>query len=196
MPSLRSPRFLLACAGILCVALGTLGIVIPGLPTTPFLLAASYFFARSSPRLQRWLSEHRWFGPYLRAIRDERALPLRGKIITLVLLWTSIGVSLWWLHRDGDSHVALTVFLLVSACGVTWLVFFVFRTQSRDPGSRALTPGPGAGDQEVTVPAMASSGASAPAAPSVSDGESADAASRVPPAGPSAPEGSESTNGS
>ena len=63
-------RVVFVGSGLVCVALGVLGIVIPGLPTTPFLLAASYLFARSSPRLSAWLAGHRWLGPYLRAVRN------------------------------------------------------------------------------------------------------------------------------
>lgn len=169
----RPARPFLAFAGLVCVALGTLGIVLPGLPTTPFLLAASYFFARSSPRLQHWLTHHRWFGPYLRAIRDERGMPLRGKIVTLALLWGSIALSSWMLSRGDNAHPVLLTILLVCAIGVTALVLFVFRTLPLPP------PDLSDDDQAETLPTTTSSGAS------TSDGDGPDADE---PRGPSASE--------
>ena len=55
-------------------------------------LAASWFFARSSPGLQRWLLNHRWLGPYLRAA-EKGAMPRRAKVVSLVAMWTGIGLS-------------------------------------------------------------------------------------------------------
>lgn len=95
-------RLLLVLAGTLCVALGVLGIFLPVLPTTPFLLLAAACFARSSPRLLHWLNHNRWFGVYIRRYREGLGIPLREKALTIVALWLTIGVSaiffvpLWW----------------------------------------------------------------------------------------------------
>ena len=56
---------LYASLGVVSVALGIIGVFVPGLPTTVFVIAASYLFARSSPRLERWLEGNRWLGPSL-----------------------------------------------------------------------------------------------------------------------------------
>ncbi|MFT3847381.1 MAG: YbaN family protein [Propionivibrio sp.] len=86
-------RMLLVVAGIVCVALGIAGIVLPLLPTTPFLLLAAACFVRSSPRLDNWLHCNRLFGPYLRAYRDGHGIPLRVKVSIISLLWISITAS-------------------------------------------------------------------------------------------------------
>ena len=90
---MRLRRALLIAAGTACVALGTLGIVLPLLPTTPFLLLAAVCYARSSPRLLHWLTHNRWFGSYIRNYREGHGIPLREKILTLSLLWITIGIT-------------------------------------------------------------------------------------------------------
>ena len=77
-------------AGALAVLLGILGIFLPLLPTTPFLLLASWCFARGSTRLHRWLLSHPVFGEYLRNFEAGRGSPLKAKIVATVLLWTSL----------------------------------------------------------------------------------------------------------
>lgn len=97
-------RWVLRIAGILSVGLGVLGVFVPLLPTTPFLLLAAACFVRSSPRLYRWLIHHKWFGSYIRCYREYRAITLRAKVVTLALLWAVIGytaigvVEAWWLR--------------------------------------------------------------------------------------------------
>lgn len=86
-------RILLVAAGFLCIALGVAGIVLPLLPTTPFLLLAAACFARSSPKLDDWLHHNRLFGPYLRAYRNGHGIPLRAKVSIITLLWLSVSLS-------------------------------------------------------------------------------------------------------
>lgn len=84
-------NIVLTLVGILSLVLGIIGIVLPVVPTTPFLLVAAACFCRSSPRLYRWLLENRWFGHYIKTYREERAIPRRAKIVALLLLWPAIG---------------------------------------------------------------------------------------------------------
>lgn len=79
--------------GGIAVVLAVLGVFLPLLPTTPFLLLASACFARGSTRLHGWLLNNRVFGEYLRNYEQGRGIPLRGKVVALVMLWTSIGYS-------------------------------------------------------------------------------------------------------
>ncbi|HEX8481959.1 MAG TPA: YbaN family protein [Allosphingosinicella sp.] len=72
-------RLLYLCLGCACVALGAAGIVLPLLPTVPFMLLAAFFFARSSPRLEAWIVDHPRFGPHLRAWRERGAISAAGK---------------------------------------------------------------------------------------------------------------------
>jgi uncharacterized membrane protein YbaN (DUF454 family) len=95
-------KALLVTLGTLCVALGILGMFLPLLPTTVFLLLAAFFYARSSERFYHWLMTNRWFGAYIKNYREGRGIPLKEKIFTIALLWLSISyaaffvVSLWW----------------------------------------------------------------------------------------------------
>lgn len=98
-PALRA---LLVAAGSIAVGLGVLGLFVPLLPTTPFLLIAAACYVRSSPRLHTWLRSNRVLGGYLRAYHDGVGMPLRTKVATLLLLWVTVGssalffTSTWW----------------------------------------------------------------------------------------------------
>ena len=95
-------RTLLLVSGTLCVVLGVLGMFLPVLPTTPFLLLAAICYARSSKRFYNWLMTNRWCGAYIRNYREGRGIPLKQKVLIILLLWLTIGyaawfvISLWW----------------------------------------------------------------------------------------------------
>jgi len=89
-------RTLLIVAGTLCVALAILGMFLPVLPTTPFLLLATACYARSSERFYRWLLTNRWCGKYVRNYRDGKGIPLKQKVLTVLLLWLTIGYAAWF----------------------------------------------------------------------------------------------------
>jgi uncharacterized membrane protein YbaN (DUF454 family) len=89
----RAKRAALLVLGTVMVALGVVGILLPVLPTTCFLLAAAACYGRSSERFYRWLFTNPLFGEYLRTYRDERAMPSRIKYGSMALLWISIGSS-------------------------------------------------------------------------------------------------------
>jgi uncharacterized protein len=87
-------KWMLITAGMICVGLGALGIILPGLPTTPFLLLAAYCFARSSEHFHHWLLHHRWFGSYVRNFEQGRGMTRRAKGSTLLVMWLSFGVTI------------------------------------------------------------------------------------------------------
>lgn len=89
-------KIVLNTIGVLAVLLGILGIFLPLLPTTPFLLLASACFARGSDRLHHWLLNHGAFGRYLRDFEEGRGIPLRAKIVASVMMWGSL---LWSMLR-------------------------------------------------------------------------------------------------
>jgi uncharacterized membrane protein YbaN (DUF454 family) len=70
--------------GWVMVALGFIGAMLPVMPTTIFLILAAACFSHSSPRFERWLLEHRWFGDPIRRWREDRAIPLKAKIVAIV----------------------------------------------------------------------------------------------------------------
>jgi len=105
--------------GIISVGLGTAGIFLPLLPTTPFLLLAAACFIRSSDRLYQWLIHNRWFGSYIRNYQEHRALPLRAKVTALILLWTTMTYSVFFLLRHWIPQVLL---LLIAAVVTIYLL--------------------------------------------------------------------------
>lgn len=121
-------RVLFAAAGMILVGLGVLGILLPGLPATPFLLLAAYCFAKSFPRLHRWLVTHPWLGPYIKAARSGWRIPRRQAIQTIIVLWVSMGISAWLVSRWWVSGLLFSI-----ALGVT---IFLER-RSRVPASGA-----------------------------------------------------------
>lgn len=88
-------RTILIIIGWLAVALGTLGVVLPLLPTTPFILLAAWCFARSSPRFHHWLLYRSWFGGYLRFWQQHKAMPKGVKPRAILLILVTFAVSLW-----------------------------------------------------------------------------------------------------
>ena len=100
-------RYLLQGIGWLSVALGVIGIFLPVLPTTPFLLLAAACFARSSPRFYHWLVDHPRLGPWIGGYLNGKGIPLKGKVYAIGLMWISIGFLLAgaaavgaWLYAD------------------------------------------------------------------------------------------------
>ncbi len=85
-------RAALVAVGVVSVGLGTIGIVVPVLPTTPFLLLAAACFVRASPRMHDWLLTHPRLGPYVSFV-DGGGMPARAKRNALVVLWVAIGGS-------------------------------------------------------------------------------------------------------
>lgn len=81
---------------MLALLLGLLGVLLPGLPTTPFVLLAAGCFVRASPRAHAWLLSSPWAGPILRDWEQHRSIPRRAKYIAFVMMATSVAGSLWF----------------------------------------------------------------------------------------------------
>lgn len=81
--------------GLISLGLGVVGIFLPLLPTTPFLLLAAWLFVRSSPRLYEWLLSHPKLGPYVRNFRENRAIPMRVKVVSVSMVWLTIGFCIF-----------------------------------------------------------------------------------------------------
>ena len=120
-------RYLLLVAGTVSLGMGILGIFIPVLPTTPFLLLAAACYLRSSRRFYRWLLNNRVFGSYITNYLEGRGMPRRAKIITLFFLWATIGLSVGILIHN----LILRIVLLLIAAGVT---IHIVRIRKRKEG--------------------------------------------------------------
>ena len=86
-------RLLWAIGGVVFVAIGTIGVILPLLPTTPFLLLAAYCFARSSPKLHDWLLNHRSFGPLISNWDRYGSIDRRSKCIAMIVILMTLGIS-------------------------------------------------------------------------------------------------------
>lgn len=107
-------KYILAGLGSIALALGIIGIFVPVLPTTPFLLLASFCYVRSSKRLHGWLMNHRVFGRYLENYITHRVVKRSVKIYALVCLWITMSVSIFVVKS-----IHLTVLLLLIGLGVS-----------------------------------------------------------------------------
>ncbi|MDA0351035.1 MAG: YbaN family protein [Chloroflexi bacterium] len=108
-------RALLLGTGTLFVGIGVLGIFLPLLPTTVFLLIAAACYGRSSERAYRWLMTNRLFGRYLRNYQEERGATVRTKVVSIAFLWVGIGAAAYWI----DAPIWLAAVLAAIATGVT-----------------------------------------------------------------------------
>ena len=125
-------RWLLICAGIASIAVGIVGVFVPLLPTTPFLLVAAACFLRSSERLYRWLTTHRWLGPYVRNYYEDRAVTTRARVVVLLLLWGTLGYTAFGVVGS----VVVRVVLLVVGLGVS-LHILRLKTAGKGDGGAA-----------------------------------------------------------
>jgi uncharacterized membrane protein YbaN (DUF454 family) len=126
-------KAVLVAAGSLCLALAVLGVFLPLLPTTPFLLPASACYVRSSERLHGWLMGNRMLGPYIRNFKERRGIPLRARVTTVVLLWLPLAYSIYRLDL-------LWLELLLLLVGVTWSVL-ILRMKPARGGEGGAPPG-------------------------------------------------------
>jgi uncharacterized membrane protein YbaN (DUF454 family) len=112
----KSVRVLLFIAGSISLFLGVIGIFLPILPTTPFLLLTAACYMRSSERMHNWLLNNRWFGEYIRNYQAGRGIPLKTKIIAIAAMWITMSISIILVARD---IVIMQVALIIIASAVT-----------------------------------------------------------------------------
>lgn len=112
-------KYLLIVIGLFLVAIGVIGIFVPGLPTTIFLIAAAACFAKSSPWLHNWLISHSWFGPIIKNWQETKSIPRKAKIIALLMMLFACVYS-WWMIEA--LWLKLSIFIVMIFPAV-----FVFR---------------------------------------------------------------------
>jgi uncharacterized membrane protein YbaN (DUF454 family) len=126
----RKMKILINIVGSLALILAILGLFLPLLPTTPFLLLASACYARGSKRMQKWLHNNRLFGEYIRNYEEGKGIPLKAKVTAVLLLWTSLILS----GYHAQSTVLKAVLLAVGVAITTYLI----RVRTYRPGNRGF----------------------------------------------------------
>ncbi len=113
----KTKEYFLISVGWLSIFLAVIGIVLPLLPTTPFVLLAAGCFAKSSPRFHQWLITHKFFGPLIESYQDNKGIPRDVKIKVIIFIWISLSISIFllnivWLRiAIFILGIALTIFL-------------------------------------------------------------------------------------
>jgi len=108
-------RWVLIIVGSFFAGLGILGIFLPLLPTTPFLLLAAACYIRSSERLYNWLMNNKWIGRYIKNYIEGKGIPLKSKVLSISALWITIGYSVFFVVN----FFPVRVILILIAIGVT-----------------------------------------------------------------------------
>ncbi|CAG9175399.1 YbaN family protein [Cupriavidus respiraculi] len=135
----RVLRAVWAALGVFFLLLGFIGIFLPVLPTTPFVLLAAACFARGSERFHGWLMAHPRLGPLVHDWHVHRSIPLRAKCFAIATMWVSMGTTAWLLRGKPLAAVAL---LAIAAAVTAWLLWLPTRPRGgyREPaagGARA-----------------------------------------------------------
>ena len=120
----RNPivRLLWVSVGCLAVVFAFIGIIVPGWPTTSWLVLAAYCFARSSQKLFRWLLMNRMFGPViLEYYRSGRTLPFHSKMVICTVICVASGASIWGITQAGDPGFGQTLIVILALIGVWWV---------------------------------------------------------------------------
>jgi uncharacterized membrane protein YbaN (DUF454 family) len=117
----RTVRALYVAAGFVFFAIGLLGVVLPVLPATPFMLLAAACFARGSERFYKWLLANRTFGPLIREWREHRSIPYRTKMFAIVLMSATLAASIVFFVKTLYLQLALTA-LGVLLAGWLWMI--------------------------------------------------------------------------
>lgn len=122
----RVIKAVLLITGTISLGLGILGMVLPVLPTTPFLLLSAAAYARGSKRFYHWLMANKWFGPTILSYREGKGIPRKTKITAIAMLWTSILSSVIFFI----DNVYLKGLLVVIAIAVTWHLLVIKTSQT------------------------------------------------------------------
>jgi uncharacterized protein len=116
----RTGRAVWVALGCVAVALGTVGIVVPGLPTVGFFVLAAWAFSRSNPRLEQWVLDRPGIGPMVRDHRAGLGMPRRAKVLAITMLVVSCTVSIVFAVEGLPVRAAIA---LAGGIGVAWILW-------------------------------------------------------------------------
>lgn len=114
-------RWVLWTCGVIALLLGAIGVAVPGLPTTPFVLIAGACFVRASPRAHAWLLRNRTFGPMLREWERHRSVSRRVKRVGLVSMGLTAAASTWFLAGQPWLQGLVLFGVMLGTATVLWL---------------------------------------------------------------------------
>ena len=114
-------RYLYILTGGMAVLLGIIGVVVPGLPTTPFVLLASWCFYKSSPRLQAWLLQS-FLGKYIRDYKEKGGLTTRKRVYIIALMATMVSMSIIFFIPNTTVDIIVGVAGLIGCIVVGFVV--------------------------------------------------------------------------
>lgn len=106
-------RWLFFIAGLLLLALAGIGLLLPVVPSSPFVLLAAYCFSKSSPRFHQYLLDHRWFGPGIKAWEAERCISLRAKLFAVGSMFIFGCISMFFLLNTWPLRAMLAVLMAI-----------------------------------------------------------------------------------
>lgn len=109
MPNFK--KSILILIGLIFVAIGTIGIFVPGLPTTIFMILAAYCFVRSSEKLYKWVIENKFVGDKVKHFMETKTIPLRGKIHSISAMWIMVIISIVFLKVG----IIVKIIIIISA---------------------------------------------------------------------------------
>ncbi len=132
-------RVLFIVAGLLCVGMAYLGVLLPGLPATPWVLLASYCFSKSSPRLERWLRRSPIFGRLLRDWDQHRGIRRPVKIVAVCLVVVMVSISIVFGGLPDWVKCVIAALALIGICTITFLVPTI-KNEPRPPSPPDGTP--------------------------------------------------------
>ena len=117
----RLSNIIFIVIGTISLTLGVIGIFLPLLPTTPFIMLAAACYAKGSKRCYNLLINNKYLGSYIRNYREGRGIPLKAKILSISLLWITIGYSALFVVPV----IYVKIFLLLTAIGVTYHILTI-----------------------------------------------------------------------
>jgi len=108
--------------GIISIVLGIIGIFVPGLPTTPFLLLSSWLFYKSSKRLHDALHRSKWLGKYIRRYESKQGVTLLSKLLSIGCMWTMINLSAFYAFENWHMRIVLFALGIVGTVSILVVV--------------------------------------------------------------------------
>ncbi len=123
-------KVFLIIVGIISLTLGGIGVFLPLLPTTPFVLLAAACFAGCSPTMHKWLCRSRFFGEYIENYRTNAGVSKSVKIKAILFLWAGLGLSAATVHKP----LVWTILAAVGVCVSTYLIMMKTKDEAGETG--------------------------------------------------------------